>query len=265
MSSPVTHGHLAWYELMSVDPKGSLAFYSDLFGWTSQAFGDEGYVMFVSPQGPLGGVTETTAQAKAMGATSFWMAHIEVADVDAAVAKVTAAGGSVVHRENVPTVGDFAVIRDPQSAVISVFKPVTSMRPHDPGQPSEMCWAELYTTDAPKALAFFSDLVGWEPIQEQPIPPMGTYYIFGSGGVGKGGMMNLPPGTKTPDGRDVPPSWMFYVRVADLDAALARATTLGSTVINGPMTVPGGQRVVQMIDPFGAAFAMSSMPVSPNG
>jgi predicted enzyme related to lactoylglutathione lyase len=178
---------------------------------------------------------------------------------------VTAAGGSVIVRENVPTVGDFAVIRDPQTAVISVFKPTTSMKPHDPAKPGEFNWAELYTTDAPKALAFFSDLVGWEKIQEYPIPPMGQYYIFGIGGVSKGGIMNLPPGMKTPDGRDVPPSWMFYVCVADLDASLERAKTLGATVINGPMPVPGGQRIVQMIDPFGAAFAMSSPPVSTNG
>ena len=42
--------------------------------------------------------------------------------------------------------------------------------------------------------------------------------------------------------------------------ALARATARGARVLNGPMEVPGGQRVVQLLDPQGAAFALTTPP-----
>jgi predicted enzyme related to lactoylglutathione lyase len=65
---------------------------------------------------------------------------------------------------------------------------------------------------------------------------------------------------KTPDGRPVPPSWMYYVTTADLDGALARAKRRNATVLNGPMDVPGGQRIVRFMDPQGAAFALVTPP-----
>ena len=89
---------------------------------------------------------------------------------------------------------------------------------------------------------------------------MGTYFLWGRGGKQLGGMMTLPAGMKTPDGRLVPPSWMYYVTTDDLDATLARAQTLGARVLHGPMEVPGGQRIVQLMDPQGAAFALVTPP-----
>jgi hypothetical protein len=42
---------------------------------------------------------------------------------------------------------------------------------------------------------------------------------------------------------------MYYVTTADLDGTLARAKAKGARVLNGPMDVPGGQRIVQLMDP----------------
>lgn len=82
----------------------------------------------------------------------------------------------------------------------------------------------------------------------------------GRNGQQLGGMMTKPKDMKTPDGREVPPSWMFYVTTDELDAALERAKTGGARVLNGPMEVPGGQRIVQLMDPQGAAFALVTPP-----
>jgi hypothetical protein len=54
--------------------------------------------------------------------------------------------------------------------------------------------------------------------------------------------------------------WLPYVQVADLDAAIARATSKGARVMNGPMEVPGGARIAQLTDPQGAAFALHKAP-----
>jgi predicted enzyme related to lactoylglutathione lyase len=67
-------------------------------------------------------------------------------------------------------------------------------------------------------------------------------------------MMTLPKGAP------MPPSWLYYIQTKDLDAAMKRATDKGAKVINGPMDVPGEGRIVQMMDPQGAAFALHRGP-----
>jgi hypothetical protein len=66
-----------------------------------------------------------------------------------------------------------------------------------------------------------------------------------------GGMMNKPP-----EMAHVPPYWGIYFLVPDMDAALARITTNGGSILNGPMEVPGGDLVVNAMDPQRAAFSL---------
>lgn len=261
MSDP---GRFVWYELLTSDPAAAQAFYADVVGWRPEATTADGapYTMFVGPQGPVGGVTALPAAAQQLGASPYWQANVEVADVDATVALVEQLGGKVYLRETVPDIGRFAVIADPQGAVLAVFTPATAMPSHDARQPGEIGWHELYTTDNHAALAFYQRVAGWESKGSVDLGPMGAYLLWGRGAAQLGGMMTMPPGMTTPDGRPVPPSWMYYVVVADLDAALARATARGARVINGPMPVPGGQRVVLLLDPQGAAFALTTPPAA---
>lgn len=249
-------GRFVWFELLTSDPKAAIAFYTEVLGWTTQAFGASGYTMFAASQGPLGGVTQLPELAKQAGAPPYWQANVEVANVEASVAKVKELGGKVIHTENVPDVGNFAIITDPQGAVISLFTPHRSMESHDSSQAGEFSWHELYTTDLAAAFTFYNALLGWEKLGEHDMGPMGTYLLWGRAGVQLGGMMKMPAG---PDGHSAPPAWMFYVTAPDFDATLARAKTKGS-VIAGPHDVPGGQRTVQLRDPQGAAFALVSAP-----
>ncbi len=84
--------------------------------------------------------------------------------------------------------------------------------------------------------------------------PMGTYRIYGQGDRALGGMMTTSA---------MPPTWMFYVSTGDLEAAIGRATRKGGKVANGPMQVPGGGRIAQLVDPQGAAFALHQAPPTP--
>jgi uncharacterized protein len=253
-------GRFVWYELLTTDPKAAITFYSDVVGWKNQPFEGSDYTMWVGSQGPLGGVTLLPETAKQMGAPPYWQANVEVANVDETVAKVKQLGGQVYVTEDVPNVGRFAVIADPQGAVIAVFTPASDMKSHDVAQPGEFSWHELYTTDHEAAFSFYQQIAGWERLGEFDMGAMGKYLLWGRGGKQLGGMMTKPKDMKTPDGRDVPPSWMFYVTTGDLDAALERAKTGGARVLNGPMDVPGGQRIVQLMDPQGAAFALVTPP-----
>jgi predicted enzyme related to lactoylglutathione lyase len=254
-------GDLVWYELLTSDPKGAIAFYPRVVGWTTQAW-EGGYTMWAGRHGPLGGVTKLPDSAKAMGAPPYWQANVQVANVDETLAKVTQLGGKVYHTEDVPKVGRIAVIADPQGAVIAMVAPLESMAPHDRASAGEFSWHELYTTDYKAAFDFYHQIFGWEKLDEFDMGATGTYLLWGREGKQLGGMLTMSKDMKTPDGRAVPPSWMYYVTTADFDAAFDRAKAAGARVLNGPMPVPGGQRIVQLMDPQGAAFALVTPPVT---
>jgi predicted enzyme related to lactoylglutathione lyase len=121
---------------------------------------------------------------------------------------------------------------------------------HDPSKPGEFCWNELLTSDSVAAVDFYSQIFGWKILQEMDMGPMGTYRVFGIGDRQMGGMMTMPKGSP------MPPMWLYYTETTDLDAAIARAKKQGGTVMNGPMDVPGGSRIAQLMDPQGAGFAL---------
>lgn len=254
-------GRLVWYELLTSDPKAAIAFYTEVVGWKTQPFEQGGdYQMFVGSQGPVGGVTQLPAAAKAMGAPPYWQTNVIVGNVDESVAKVKQLGGTVHHVEAVPTVGKIAVIADPQGAVLALFQPESEMPEHDITKDGEFSWHELYTTNNAAALDFYQQITGWEKLGEFDMGPMGKYLLWGRNGKQLGGMMTMPQSMKLPDGRPMPPNWTYYVTVTDLDGTLERAKAKGATVLNGPMEVPGGQRIIQLLDPQGAAFALVTPP-----
>jgi predicted enzyme related to lactoylglutathione lyase len=251
MTNTGNTGRFVWYEDLAKDPKAAIDFYTDVVGWKTQPFAEGGgdYTMWVGSQGPLGGVMRLPDEASRQGIPAHWMAHVQVANVDETAALAKKLGGSV-HKEptDIPTVGRFAVIGDPQKAFISIFTPSSPMTLHDTSKPGEFVWNELMTSDAAGALKFYSQLFGWKILREMDMGDIGTYRIFGLGDKQMGGIMNTPKG--------VPPMWIYYAETPDLDAALTRAKKRGAKVLNGPMDVPGGGRVAQITDPQGAAFAL---------
>jgi hypothetical protein len=107
------------------------------------------------------------------------------------------------------------------------------------------------TTDAPAAMKFYSEIFKWQPSETLDMGPMGKYHMFNRPHGMIGGMMNKPP-----EMAQVPPHWMIYFRVPDINAATERIKANGGKILNGPMEVPGGDWVVNAMDPQGAAFAL---------
>jgi uncharacterized protein len=247
-------GRFVWYEHLTRDVPAAISFYSEVVGWKTQPFEGREYVMWAGSQGPLGGVI---AMGKELaGIPPHWMAHVQVADVDATVAKARRLGGNVHHGpEDIPDVGRFAVLEDPQGAFLSIFRPGEGgdMDVHDLSRDGEFCWNELTTKDGAAALEFYSGLFGWKVLEEMDMGPMGTYRVFGLGDLRLGGVAS-------PGGQGVPPAWLYYVSVTDLDAAVARARKRGGKVLMGPADIPGGGRIAQLADAQGAAFALHRAP-----
>ena len=246
-------GRFVWYENMTGDPKAAIDFYSNVVGWTTQPFGQD-YVMWVGSQGPLGGVMKIPAEATT-AMHPAWMAHVLVDNVDESASRARTLGGKVMKEPtDLPTVGRFAAIGDPQGAAICIFTPQTPMTLHDSSKAGEFCWNELMTSDDAAALQFYSEMFGWKVLNEMDMGPIGMYRVFGIGEHQLGGIMKIPKGAP------MPPMWIYYTEVPDLDAALSRATAKNAKVMNGPMDVPGGGRIAQLMDPQGAAFALHQAP-----
>jgi hypothetical protein len=61
---------------------------------------------------------------------------------------------------------------------------------------------------------------------------------------------------KKPAEMPAPPNWMFYVRVANLEASVEKVKANGGSITLEPHDVPGGGRIAMCMDPQGAAFAL---------
>lgn len=116
-------GHGNWTELMTSDPKAGFAFYNGLFGWTADQAMDMGsmgiYQIFADKGTAIGGM-----MGLGNAPMPAWLAYFGVDGTDAAIARITAAGGAIVHGpQEVPGGAFIAVARDPQGAHFAVVGP----------------------------------------------------------------------------------------------------------------------------------------------
>lgn len=246
-------GRPLWYELLTTDMKAAEKFYTAIVGWTVAPFdGSTGpYDMWMRPGGaPVGGVMKIP---EGMNFPPHWVMYVGVPKLEDAIARIQRLGGGMLSPViEVPNVGRMQVMKDPQGALFAIHEPAPSSpdTPEAPPELGEVSWRELYTTDAAAAMKFYSELFGWRETQAMDMGPMGKYHIFGRK-WDLGGMMNKPK-----EMAQVPPNWGLYFRVDDVDKGAERVKANGGRVLNGPMEVPGGDRVVNCMDPQGAAFAL---------
>jgi predicted enzyme related to lactoylglutathione lyase len=251
------HGQFCWHELNTLDIDAALAFYTDVIGWTAVDSGmtDRRYVILHAGEMPIGGVFRLPDEAIAAGARAGWVGYIAVDDVDDCVARSVAAGGRECRAaEDIPGVGRFAIVADPQGACFVAFKPMPSDRPAPPppgDTPGRVGWNELMANEWEAAFAFYAAQFGWTKDQAIPMGEMGVYQLFAAGGPAIGGMMTKPP--------HIPVAfWQYYFNVDSVTAALARAKNHDVKVLHGPMEVPGGKWVVNCMDAQGVPFSMVS-------
>jgi predicted enzyme related to lactoylglutathione lyase len=251
-------GRFVWYDLMTTDLEGGLAFYAKVLGWSSVNSGMPGPTYMVISAGPIpvAGSMQLTPQMQAQGARPAWIGYVAVDDVDATAAQAVSLGGAVhVPPQDIPGVGRFAMIADPHGAVINLFKPNPAypQPPEAPaGTPGHTGWRELLAVDWPSAFDFHSALFGWTKGDAVDIGPMGTYQLFkATAEADTGGMFNKPA--------EVPVSfWLYYFNVKSVAAAIPLVKAGGGAILMGPMQVPGGSWIVQCLDPQGAMFALTS-------
>jgi hypothetical protein len=115
MANPFCH-----IELTTSNVAGAIEFYKTIFDWKIEKEpGFEDYYSIQTGQEPGGGIMATPQQ----GVPTAWCAYVETEDVAATLAKVKGAGGKILYpKSEIPNIGWFAVISDPQGAVLGLFE-----------------------------------------------------------------------------------------------------------------------------------------------
>lgn len=247
-------GRFVFHDLMSCDVARSLEFYHSLMPeWDVQGIdlGEAGTYHVIRVDGrKCAGIVPVEP---ASGLVAHWIGYVEVDDCDAASACAVAEGGQVpVPSMNVPGIGKFAVLMDPQRAMLKTLEPSGPIEHPAELSSGQFCWDELLTTDVASARAFYQSVFGWSAV-EQRAEGKGEYTLMRSGDDDVAGLMPMSAES------DHSPTWLTYLYAQDLDERVGRAESLGAQLAIPPRDIAGTGRFAVLVDPVGAVFAMMKL------
>jgi predicted enzyme related to lactoylglutathione lyase len=252
MSNADIRGKVLWHELLTTDTAAAAAFYPKVLPWRSQPSSMPGYTLWLAGQAQVGGLMALPPDAA--GTPPHWLIYVGTPNVDATAEHAQRLGAKVWKpATDIPNVGRFAVLADPQGATFALYTPAPGGGGGPAPGPGVFSWHELATTDVAAAVAFYGELFGWTKGPGHDMGAMGIYQIIERFGAQIGGICNV-------QGPATPPSWLSYVQVADSGRAVAAAKGAGGRLLHGPMEVPGGSWIALFMDPQGGAFAVHEMP-----
>ncbi|MDT0379931.1 VOC family protein [Streptomyces sp. DSM 42041] len=255
-------GAPCWAELGTPDVADAGRFYGGLFGWTPEEDASPeagGYTMMLLDDDPVAAATPLYQTDQPVA----WTMAVSVADADVVAERVRETGGAVLMEPmDVFDLGRFAVVADPGGAVFTLWQAGLFRGAARLDERGALCWVELATRDTVAARAFYTTALGWTATGGDAAGdaegsngggPYGGYTQWGIGGRDFGGMVRMtddrfPPG--------VPPHWLLYFAVDDVDASVAHALELGGGTTFPAVDVPGTGRVAGLTDPQGGAFAL---------
>ena len=119
MEENMKHGAFGWNELTTTDTKAALEFYTKLFGWNTEVMHMEcmDYTIVKAGDRMVGGVMTGPP-----GAPVAWTSYVTVDNIDESVKLAESLGGKIcVPPTDIPEVGRFAILLDPQGAVIAAI------------------------------------------------------------------------------------------------------------------------------------------------
>ncbi len=243
-------GAPCWIELFSSDLDRNRSFYEQLFGWTSEAAGEElgGYVTFSKDGVAVAGAMANDGQS---GYPDTWTVYLASEDTETTLKSASNSGGQVLLGPmQIADIGHMGVVADPGGAAIGVWQPGTFHGFGVVDEPNAPGWFELFTRDFDAAVGFYREVFGWDT-REMGDSDDFRYTVLQHGDAQLAGIMDaggfLPEGT--------PAQWSIYFRVADADATLARVEELGGSIVQPAEDTTYG-RLAQATDPVGTRFKL---------
>jgi len=244
-------GKFVWADLFSSNIEVSREFYEQVFGWEWHQIKEppQPYGVFYLDGLPVAGLAYREAPD---GGDSYgrWIHYISVDDVGATERAIGERGGqSMLGRRTYADRGDFAILSDAHDAPFGIIHSSSG----DPGdyraEHGEWIWRELFTRDLGAAIRFYTELFAYESEKDHENPEIVDYMLKSHGHL-RAGIGSLPTNS------DTAPTWLGYVRVGDIDAAIKRVKEHGGEVILKPKAeiADGGLAIVA--DPTGATIGL---------
>jgi predicted enzyme related to lactoylglutathione lyase len=246
-------GSFCWIELAATDQNAAKTFYETLFGWVPNDMPmgpDEFYTIFrIDGRDAAAGYT-LRADQRAQNVPPHWMPYIMVENLDASAAKVEPLGGKlIVAPFDVMDAGRMAVVADPTGACFCLWQAGRSTGTQIGHIHGTLCWADLSTPDPDRAKGFYSGLLGWEIMPGEKDTSGYLHIKNGEHFIG-----GVPPAAHRQPG--VPPHWLAYFQVDDVDVTANKAKEMGAKLYLPPMTMEGVGRMSVIADPQGAVFSI---------
>lgn len=239
-------GTPCWVDLGVGDVAKATAFYGGLFGWDIQAGPPEagGYSMCQLGGRAVAGIGPTMGPDM----PAAWTTYLASDNADATAARVRAAGGQVMMDPfDVMDVGRMFVAVDPGGAAFGVWQARTHTGMGLANETGSVTWNENLSRNFEGNKAFYHEVFGFD-YGDIGAPDYATLDLDGNAVGGIGAIGPEQPAA-------MPASWGTYFAVADTDAAVAKATELGGSVVAPPWDTPYG-RMAALRDDQGAVFAV---------
>lgn len=242
-------GTPSWYDLTTAKPQETQRFYGRLFGWTFEDQGPEyGHYHRICQDGHA----VAGFMAKSPDMPGGWTIYYSSDDAQDDAGRIRDLGGQVlVEPMQVGSQGHMLVAADPTGAVFGLWQPLEFQGSELENEHGSMTWQEVNTRDAERARDFYTRLFG--ATSEPMLGVEGlTYHTLKKDAQEVGGIMQMDPEHWPPS---IPPHWMPYFAVNDVQDAIKVAAENGGTVSVPPFDSPYGTISV-LTDPDGAVFSV---------
>ena len=271
MQRTYPEGVPSWIDLEAPDLAAAQRFYGGLFGWTFEAApgrrADAEYVVARLDGRPVAGLGAAPPEATATDVPT-WTTSVAVDDLDAAVERVTDAGGQVTAPPaEVGRDGRGAVVGDPAGVRFGLWQAGARAGVQVVNEPGAWNFSDLHTSD-PAHPRFYEGVFGWE------FADLGFATLIRCPGYGDHLAATVDPdirerqasaitppkfedaiGWLAPAHDGEPPHWHVTFTVADRDEAASTAARLGGTVLASTDTDWTQEALIR--DAHGAVFTVS--------
>jgi len=243
-------GTPCWVDLGVTDIPTAQEFYGGLFGWDIQDTGPEsgGYRMCEIDGQPVAGIGPKMDP----NMPTFWTTYLATEDADVTAAKIKAAGGQVIVEPfDVMDVGRMAIAMDPGGAAFGIWQAKLHTGIRLANEPGSLIWSENMSRNYEDNKAFYNTVFGYSygDIGAEGM----NYATLDLDGRSVGGIGEI--GAEMP--AEMPANWGTYFAVDDTDAAVAKVTELGGSVVAPAWDSPYGRMAV-VSDNQGAVFSLMS-------
>jgi uncharacterized protein len=259
-----------WVETGQPDPRASVDFYGDVFGWEfvgpGRMPGEPPGEYFVARLRGVDVAGVGSQPAAGAPPAPAWSTYISVESADAAASSARSANGTVVVEPfDAPPAGRMAVLADPSGAVFCAWEADERVGAGIVNEPGAWSMSTLNTPDPEACKAFYGAMFGWEPdafdLGGAQIPLFRLPGFVGGEPrqpVPRDVVAVMAPMSGDQGPSDAPAHWSVDFWVDDPDGVAERVAERGGEVVVPPFDTPVFRGAV-LADPQGAVFSVSKV------